>query len=78
MGNATGVELYTKVGWASWVGLAHVGMRLLPAGYVDSKDARPCDQRRPVVTLGHHHVGGVVCVNTAGQKAEGARRGSAW
>ena len=90
MGNGTEVELYTKVGWASWVGLAHVGMQLLPAGLrgktedlarvhwcVDSKDARPCDQRRPVVTL-EHHVGGVVCVNTAGQKVEGARRGSAW
>ena len=64
------------------MGLAHVGMRLLQEGlrrkmedlarvhwYVDSKDAGPCDQRRPV--------GDVVRVNTAGQKVEGTRRGSA-
>ena len=72
------------------MGLAHVGMRLLQAGLrrkmedlarvhwcVDPKDAGPCDQRRLVVTL-EHHVGGVVHVNTAGQKVEGTRRGSAW
>ena len=71
------------------MGLAHVGMRLLQAGlrrkmedparvhwYVGSKDAGPCDQRRPVVTL-EHHVGDGVHVHTAGQKVEGTRRGSA-
>jgi hypothetical protein len=84
------VGLNTKAGWASWAGLAHVGMRQLQAGLrgkmedlaqvhwcVNSKDAGPCDQHRLVVTL-EHHAGGVVSVNTAGQKVEGARRGSAW
>jgi len=85
-----GVGLNTKAGWASLVDLAHVGMRQLQAVLrgtmedlarvhwcVNSKDAGPCDQHRLVVTL-EHHAGGVVSVNTAKKKVEGARRGSAW
>jgi hypothetical protein len=87
LGNAMGVGLYTKAGWASWVGLAHAGMRQLQAGLrgkmeglhwcVNSKYVGPSDQCRLVVTV-EHHAGGVVRVNTAGRKVEGARRGSTW
>jgi hypothetical protein len=80
-----GGGLYTKAEWASLVGLAHVGMRLLQAEFPgrledvawvhrcgDLRDAEPCSQFVPQATL-EHHVG----VDRAGRQVGGARRGSA-
>jgi hypothetical protein len=80
--------LYTKVEWASLVGLVHAERRLRQAELLgkienvtwvhycgDSRDAESGNRFRPLVTL-EHHAGFAACVDKAGQQVEGARRGS--